>query len=105
MAKTKKPAKDSARASSSSTSKAAKTSKTKRATKGARKTTSAGEQEVEIDRREAIRRAIMYADVDDVILVAGKGHEDYQDIEGVRHPFSDVEIVREVLSERGGLAR
>jgi len=44
---------------------------------------------VEIDREQAIKKAIQYATVDDVILVAGKGHEDYQDIQGVKRPFSD----------------
>lgn len=45
---------------------------------------------VEIDRAAAIRRAVLEADVRDVILLAGKGHESYQEIAGVRHPFSDV---------------
>ncbi len=44
---------------------------------------------VEVDREQAIKKAIQYATVDDVILVAGKGHEDYQDIQGVKRPFSD----------------
>ena len=47
--------------------------------------------EVEIDRATAIRRAVLEADARDVILLAGKGHEQYQEIAGVRHPFSDVE--------------
>ncbi|HMC14096.1 MAG TPA: UDP-N-acetylmuramoyl-L-alanyl-D-glutamate--2,6-diaminopimelate ligase, partial [Albitalea sp.] len=42
------------------------------------------------DRRDAIRRAVDAAGASDVILVAGKGHEDYQDIAGVKHPFDDV---------------
>ncbi len=42
------------------------------------------------DRRAAIRHAVREADARDVILVAGKGHEDHQEIAGVRHPFSDV---------------
>ena len=46
------------------------------------------------DRREAIRAAIMMAQAGDVILVAGKGHEPYQDIKGVKHHFDDHEEVR-----------
>ena len=45
---------------------------------------------IEVDRAAAIRRAVLEADVRDVILLAGKGHESYQEIAGVRHPFSDV---------------
>ena len=48
-----------------------------------------------IDRREAIRTACMLAQSGDVILVAGKGHEDYQIIKGVKHHFDDHEIVLE----------
>jgi len=39
-------------------------------------------------------------DVKDVVLVAGKGHETYQEIQGVRHPFSDVEQVQAALQRR-----
>ena len=46
------------------------------------------------DRREAIRAAAMMAQTGDVILVAGKGHEPYQDIKGVKHHFDDHEEVR-----------
>jgi UDP-N-acetylmuramoyl-L-alanyl-D-glutamate--2,6-diaminopimelate ligase len=49
------------------------------------------------DRAEAIRRAILAAAADDVIVIAGKGHEPYQEINGVRHPFSDVEQTRAAL--------
>ncbi len=49
------------------------------------------------DRREAIRTAIMIAQPGDVILVAGKGHEDYQIIQGVKHHFDDHEVVREAM--------
>lgn len=49
------------------------------------------------DRREAIRTACMLAQPDDVILVAGKGHEDYQEIKGVKHHFDDHEVVREAM--------
>ena len=48
-----------------------------------------------IDRREAIRTACMMAEKGDVILIAGKGHEDYQEIQGVKHHFDDHEVVRE----------
>ena len=48
-----------------------------------------------VDRREAIRTACMMAEKGDVILVAGKGHEDYQEIKGVKHHFDDHEVIRE----------
>ncbi|RYX97240.1 MAG: UDP-N-acetylmuramoyl-L-alanyl-D-glutamate--2,6-diaminopimelate ligase [Comamonadaceae bacterium] len=48
-----------------------------------------GHLEVQIDRDLAIRHAIQRAQTADVVLIAGKGHEDYQDIQGVKHPFSD----------------
>ena len=47
-----------------------------------------------VDRREAIRTACMMAEKGDVILVAGKGHEDYQDVKGVKHHFDDREELR-----------
>lgn len=47
------------------------------------------------DRKEAIRTAIAFAKEGDIILVAGKGHEKYQEIKGVKHPFDDFEIVKE----------
>ena len=50
-----------------------------------------------VDRREAIRTACMMAQPGDVILVAGKGHEDYQIIQGVKHHFDDHEIIKEVF--------
>ncbi|MBR2243235.1 MAG: UDP-N-acetylmuramoyl-L-alanyl-D-glutamate--2,6-diaminopimelate ligase [Prevotella sp.] len=49
------------------------------------------------DRKEAIRTACMMAQKGDVILIAGKGHEDYQEIKGVKHHFDDREIVREIF--------
>ena len=49
------------------------------------------------DRREAIRTACTLALAGDVVLVAGKGHEKYQEIKGVKHPFDDKEILREFL--------
>lgn len=50
-----------------------------------------------VDRREAIRAACMLAQKGDVILVAGKGHEDYQEIKGVKHHFDDKEVLREAM--------
>ena len=49
------------------------------------------------DRKEAIRTACMMAEKGDVILIAGKGHEDYQEIKGVKHHFDDREVVREIF--------
>ena len=49
------------------------------------------------DRAEAIRSAILAAAADDVIVIAGKGHEAYQEIQGIRHPFSDVDQTRAAL--------
>ena len=51
-----------------------------------------------VDRKEAIRTACMMAQRGDVILIAGKGHEDYQEIKGVKHHFDDREIVREIFA-------
>ena len=50
-----------------------------------------------VDRKEAIKTACMLAQKGDVILIAGKGHEDYQEIKGVKHHFDDREIVREIF--------
>ena len=54
---------------------------------------------VEVDRREAIKKALKMAKEGDLILVAGKGHEDYQEVEGKRYPFDDRKVVRELLKE------
>ncbi len=54
---------------------------------------------VEVDRRRAIEIAFEIADKDDVVLVAGKGHEDYQEVNGVRHPFDDRRLVKELMEE------
>jgi UDP-N-acetylmuramoyl-L-alanyl-D-glutamate--2,6-diaminopimelate ligase len=51
-----------------------------------------------VDRKEAIRTACMLAEKGDVILVAGKGHEDYQDVKGVKHHFDDREILRAIFN-------
>ena len=53
------------------------------------------------DRKEAIRTACMMAQKGDVVLVAGKGHEDYQEIKGVKHHFDDREVIREIMSKEG----
>lgn len=50
-----------------------------------------------VDRREAIKTAIALAQPGDVILIAGKGHETYQEIHGVKHHFDDREVVRELF--------
>ncbi|MDE6262915.1 MAG: UDP-N-acetylmuramoyl-L-alanyl-D-glutamate--2,6-diaminopimelate ligase [Muribaculaceae bacterium] len=55
--------------------------------------------EVIVDRREAIRRAAAIARPGDVILIAGKGHEDYQEINGVKHHFDDREEASIALNE------
>ncbi|HNE80068.1 MAG TPA: UDP-N-acetylmuramoyl-L-alanyl-D-glutamate--2,6-diaminopimelate ligase, partial [Flavobacteriales bacterium] len=52
---------------------------------------------VNADRREAIRTAVGLARPGDVVLVAGKGHETYQEINGVKQPFNDVEVLKETL--------
>ena len=51
-----------------------------------------------VDRREAIRTACMLAEKGDVVLIAGKGHETYQDVKGVKHHFDDKEVVREAFA-------
>jgi UDP-N-acetylmuramoyl-L-alanyl-D-glutamate--2,6-diaminopimelate ligase len=51
-----------------------------------------------VDRKEAIRTAAMMAEKGDVILIAGKGHEDYQEVKGVKHHFDDREVVREIFT-------
>lgn len=51
------------------------------------------------DRKQAIRTACQLAQPNDIILIAGKGHETYQEIQGVRHDFDDMKIVRELLEQ------
>ena len=55
-----------------------------------------------VDRREAIIAAFAETAADDLLLVAGKGHEDYQEVAGQRLPFSDRELVRDLLSTSSG---
>ena len=57
---------------------------------------------VEPDRAAAIALALNEADPADVVLIAGKGHEDYQEVAGVRRPFSDMAQARAALQARGG---
>lgn len=53
------------------------------------------------DRREAIKTACMMANKGDIILLAGKGHEKYQEIKGVKYPFDDKAVLRELFNELG----
>lgn len=53
------------------------------------------------DRREAIKMAIKFAEPKDIVLVAGKGHEDYQEINGARHHFDDMQVIEELLQLMG----
>ena len=53
------------------------------------------------NRREAIRRALTLAQPGDVVVLAGKGHETYQEIKGVKHPFDEKIVVAELLTEMG----
>jgi UDP-N-acetylmuramoyl-L-alanyl-D-glutamate--2,6-diaminopimelate ligase len=50
-----------------------------------------------MDRREAIKTACSIAEEGDIILIAGKGHENYQEINGVKYPFDDRKIVEEMF--------
>src|SRR5258706_14223999 len=52
-----------------------------------------------VDRKEAIKTAIMMAGKEDIILIAGKGHEKYQETKGVRNHFDDKEVVKELFVE------
>jgi UDP-N-acetylmuramoyl-L-alanyl-D-glutamate--2,6-diaminopimelate ligase len=55
---------------------------------------------VMVDRRNAILHAVGQADSGDMVLIAGKGHEKYQEIEGGSVPFDDVAVAREALGAR-----
>lgn len=50
------------------------------------------------DRKEAIKTAVLMAEPNDIILVAGKGHEKYQEIKGVKHPFDDKDVLENLLT-------
>ena len=52
-----------------------------------------------VDRREAIRTACAFAQKGDVVVVAGKGHENYQEIQGVKHHFDDKEVINEIFNQ------
>ncbi|PJJ75186.1 UDP-N-acetylmuramoylalanyl-D-glutamate--2,6-diaminopimelate ligase [Thermoflavifilum aggregans] len=54
-----------------------------------------------VDRKEAIRTACMLAQPNDIVLIAGKGHEKYQEIKGVKYPFDDREVVKEMFALLG----
>ncbi len=53
------------------------------------------------DRKEAIRYCMLHAEEGDVIVLAGKGHEDYQEIEGVKHHMDERDLIREIVEEEG----
>lgn len=65
--------------------------------KGIQKTK--GKYECIVNRVEAIRKAIQMANMKDIIVLAGKGHEQYQEINGERHPFDEAQIVNEIIEE------
>ena len=52
------------------------------------------------DRKEAIRYAIDNGEHGDIIVLAGKGHEDYQEIKGVKYPMDERDLIKDILSER-----
>ncbi|WP_438966028.1 UDP-N-acetylmuramoyl-L-alanyl-D-glutamate--2,6-diaminopimelate ligase [Flavobacterium sp.] len=52
-----------------------------------------------VDRKQAIKTACIMANENDIILIAGKGHENYQEIKGVKHDFDDLQIVKEILNQ------
>lgn len=54
---------------------------------------------VELDRKEAIKRAVLMAGEDDIVLIAGKGHETYQEIGGKRYAFNDREVLEEAIKQ------
>lgn len=54
------------------------------------------------DRKEAIKTALLLCQKGDIVLIAGKGHEDYQEIKGVKHHFDDAEVVTELLTQLNG---
>ena len=58
-----------------------------------------GKYEVIVNRKEAIKKAISMANKRDIIVLAGKGHEQYQEINKVRYPFDENEIVNSIIDE------
>lgn len=67
---------------------------------GIRKTT--GKYTVISDRREAVRYALETKQYGDIILIAGKGHETYQEIKGIRYPMDDRELISSCMAEDKG---
>ena len=65
--------------------------------KGIQKTK--GKYECIVNRVDAIRRAIQMANTKDIIILAGKGHEQYQEINGKRYPFDEAQIVNDIIEE------
>lgn len=59
-----------------------------------------GNYKVVVDRKEAIREAIEMANRRDIIILAGKGHETYQEINGVKNEFDERKIVKEILKDK-----
>ncbi len=59
-----------------------------------------GKYEVVVDRREAIKKAIEMMNTKDILILAGKGHETYQEINGVKNPFDERDIIKEILGEK-----
>lgn len=66
---------------------------------GLRASASSHQVQEQLDRAQAIAQVVAQAHPQDVVLIAGKGHEDYQDIQGVRHPFSDVVHAQAALTQ------
>ena len=54
---------------------------------------------VKTNRKQAIKTACQLAQANDIILIAGKGHETYQEIQGVRHDFDDMKTIKELLEQ------
>ena len=59
-----------------------------------------GKYEVIVDRKEAIEKAIKMMGKKDIVILAGKGHETYQEINGKKHPFDERVIIKEILGEK-----
>jgi UDP-N-acetylmuramoyl-L-alanyl-D-glutamate--2,6-diaminopimelate ligase len=55
------------------------------------------------DRKEAIRWAIRNGEPGDIIILAGKGHEDYQEIKGVKYPMDELVLIKEILEEENAV--
>ncbi|MDD4808159.1 MAG: UDP-N-acetylmuramoyl-L-alanyl-D-glutamate--2,6-diaminopimelate ligase, partial [Oscillospiraceae bacterium] len=68
---------------------------------GLKKTT--GKYIVVPDRKRAIKYCIDNAQKGDVVVLAGKGHEDYQEIKGVKYPFDERDVIHDILQEEGKL--